>query len=628
MLQKDISKNINSNKKSIVDMKIETDKIPTLSSQIEEKAKQSDLIIERDRINNFTKLVDGSTTGDAELTDIRVGANGITYAVGGDNVRDIGQTLGNKEYSKSSINEPSVNIDYAFTINKEYYFKIKNYTGTQLNNVSVFIYYDDTHYDSLGSFYVNDELTFKASKKYIKIKFYPHLKSPELQETTLNILFFELTENKTIYQKTLNNENLLNIHDISLGGLNDIVGNRNIYKKTTKNAVVLDIEYPIKTHERFYVKINSYDGENLIDITAFLFREDGTNISIGVLGIGDCLVYTPNENFVKFRLYTNLTTSHTINKTLSATFMILSEDKLTNRMKNAEVEIDNLNEIINSKANKNLLVMGDSYSQQGLWVDELNKIYNFNNIVNLGIGSATLKDKYTDLATYPYTSRPINSVNTGNLNVFSCQIEKLKRLMNGSDLDVGETKIYSTENEYPDIILIEGGINDSVDNDEKFNNYTNQVYTIYDNVYTQVDTQTPILGTAVRKTDLQNIDKTTFMGSVRYFYETLHGLFPKAQIYFVTPCGLSYGNGGHVTTYIKKGEQIKKACALISVPIIDWGLNGGLNFLGINFTGNGTIESPYSIKGSGLYTSDGLHPNREGAKKLAKDVHSVLRQYE
>ena len=75
-----------------------------------EKATKVEVDVERKRMDSFTKLGEGSTTGDAELIDGRFGANGTTYTNIGDNIRDIAK--GNGLIDKGiPLNKLSVSVN-------------------------------------------------------------------------------------------------------------------------------------------------------------------------------------------------------------------------------------------------------------------------------------------------------------------------------------------------------------------------------------------------------------------------------------------------------------------------------------------------------------------------------------
>lgn len=62
----------------------------------------------KQRVDNISNLPDGSTTADAELVDIRVGANGVTYSSAGEAVRE--QFKGNDEKINSLKEDISTKI--------------------------------------------------------------------------------------------------------------------------------------------------------------------------------------------------------------------------------------------------------------------------------------------------------------------------------------------------------------------------------------------------------------------------------------------------------------------------------------------------------------------------------------
>ena len=64
-----------------------TNNIKNITSQLDTKANKSDLEVESARIDSFTSLKEGSTTGDAELIDARIGTDGVVYSNVGDSIR-------------------------------------------------------------------------------------------------------------------------------------------------------------------------------------------------------------------------------------------------------------------------------------------------------------------------------------------------------------------------------------------------------------------------------------------------------------------------------------------------------------------------------------------------------------
>lgn len=77
-----------------------------MRKQIADNATDS---VARAQIANLAKLPAGSTTGDAELADIRVGANGKVYGTAGEAVR--GQLQENKEQTDEAVASLKEDID-------------------------------------------------------------------------------------------------------------------------------------------------------------------------------------------------------------------------------------------------------------------------------------------------------------------------------------------------------------------------------------------------------------------------------------------------------------------------------------------------------------------------------------
>lgn len=104
--------------------------------EVEKSERKQEIAVERERINQFTSLTEGSTTGDAELQDIRIGTGGKVYTSAGDAVRGqamkLDSTLTDPEKAAPAdvVGELRSDLSEVATIRHNFFNKENATTGT------------------------------------------------------------------------------------------------------------------------------------------------------------------------------------------------------------------------------------------------------------------------------------------------------------------------------------------------------------------------------------------------------------------------------------------------------------------------------------------------------------------
>lgn len=144
----------------------------------------------------------------------------------------------------------------------------------------------------------------------------------------------------------------------------------------------------------------------------------------------------------------------------------------------------------------------------------------------------------------------------------------------------------------PDFILFSAGTNDDF-------SWEDMHKTLYD-YHNFIDSTNNFI-------PFDSLNRTELDGAIRWQTGEVWTFFPKAKIMYVSPIHGAQETRSFYST-IKKEEQIKIVCSVLSCPVITAGSESGIN---------GVYELPEQM---GKYLRDGLHPNVEGGKVLGKYI--------
>lgn len=242
--------------------------------------------------------------------------------------------------------------------------------------------------------------------------------------------------------------------------------------------------------------------------------------------------------------------------------------------------------------NKKILFMGDSITALGVWVNHFIEIMKPEKYVNIAVSSATWKDN----ANTVYDGNPLfNGPDMNQSNTLCNQIEKLLR---GKD-SKNNNYTYNPDYEDFDIIVVSAGTNDcgieEIDSIEK--EICSQFF----------DDNGDLLS-------LGKVDCKTMAGALRYTYEHLRRMYPNAVICYCSPIQGAEDIRPYSSIKLKR-DYISAFCEHIS----------DVKFIDTFKCGICGAYEKWQCSGPNL--ADGLHPNDNGAKKIALFNAQSIKEY-
>lgn len=237
-----------------------------------------------------------------------------------------------------------------------------------------------------------------------------------------------------------------------------------------------------------------------------------------------------------------------------------------------------------------ILTLGDSITAMGGvngWTYWIKQYLLADKVVNVSVAGSTWQDK---VANQTYDGNPQPSTNG---NVMGNQVQKVLNAKANGDADYQDFNV----------ITFSFGTNDSVDfSVQTKESVESQFITNYaQNNFTVVP--------------IDNVNRQTLAGAMRYGFQKLHEAYPNAVIFMCTPTQECYETFDSI---YKKGDFINFVADRLGAETIDTRRCGIRNI----YESQTTIDydHPEQSGAAPIQTDllDGIHTNKNGAKKIAK----------
>ena len=534
---------------------------------------KNDIQVQKSRIDSFTSLKEGSTTGDAELVDARVGEDGITYDNLGDSIRS--QLLNLSEGKQSMFIAQTSKCDNV-------YINIVNGMETSSNSWMSTDYVDISNVSKIGyieQFETSAGLAFyDESKKFISsISGSGYTSKFKTSKCPANAKYVRVCANKThaddvniwILEKTYADKNEVENISKKLDStiMDSFTHSSNLINKLDLVSITKDCGVNcVKNNDKSFTFTGKPTKDCYIE-----FSLNCEHLSIGKYFLGYNGVIEgikPSDNYYLW-LYNNEGSGSDrllyLNKYSTDTSFTITEEKECTKLRLVFYK-DSIININTSHFWLNFEVLDKQYKPPYVAITDETKTTNtkYSKIKMNCLGDSITFGMIPDSSMTNQMARPYPTVLKELLGLAECR----NYGQSGTCLSVvseSETAISNRNNAFvtrmktmdkdADIIAIFGGVNDYI---RSVGGYGNA------------------LGT------LESEDDTSIYGALKQITKYMIETYPKAVIFYITPMKQAGTTGvspyEHKFTLDDVVNAIKEVASINSIPVLDLYTCSGVHF--------------------------------------------------